>query len=636
MGLQSALNSGLSGLTAYGNQMSVIGNNLANSNTIGYKGSRTIFSDMLSSQVSSAGGSSQIGRGVNTYSVDNVFSQGSLESTNSPTDLAIEGTGFFVVGDPSTEGSYYTRAGSFSFDEQGYMVNSEGYRVQGYQLDEDENAIGTIQDIMVEKSSLSPAVATTEIEVSTNLNSDASTFAATAKGTGQTVADTAGNIADETFDINGNTVDTSTLENGTYNQGSAKAIAEEINTNNESGGTYEGINAYASTTTVGIGSVVQPAAKVELTGDNFKINGEQITGSVSVGNATNDIVSLINEKSQATGVTASNDSGTIILQAEDGSNIQLESSGNAANEDGDAEQMFSEFDLTSEHDQTTFANLTLSSQDDFNISGWNEAGDVGISFSEDSYGATPFDTVNPGETSNFATSAEIYDSQGNTHVLTTYYQKVAENEWDYYITTPGEDVGSQNDLEVVGQGHLSFDSTGELVGINGEEVTGDGQVTMSTEAIEWANDSEPSVIQINPNLTQYSSESLVYSQQQNGTGPGSLDSISVDEEGYIIGSYANGQTEALAQLSLASFNNNEGLKKIGNNLYQETLDSGEANVGAPGEGLGSIYSNTLEGSNIDIAEQFSKMITSQRAFQANSRTITTTDEMLNEVINLKR
>lgn len=634
MGLQSALNSGLSGLSAYGNQMSVIGNNLANSNTIGYKGSRTIFSDMLSSEIASSGGNSQIGRGVNTYTVDNVFSQGNLESTNSPTDLAIEGSGFFTVTEPSSNATYYTRAGSFSFDEQGYMVNPEDYRVQGYQLDKDNNAIGTIQDIQVDSSSLAPAVATTKIEVATNLNSDTSTFAANAKGNGQTVSVTAADVASgtESFELNGSTVDITSL-GANYNQGSAKAIAEEINSNNGASGTYPGINAYASITTVELGSVIEPASQYTLDTDELVINGQDIGNgtdtTISPGNAVNDIVSMINDKSETTGVTAKNDNGTIILQSDDGSNIQLE-------RDGAGEQIFSKFDLTGSDPQTTFANITLSSKSDFNISNWTEDGQAGIIFSEDSYGATSFDVTNPGETSNFATSTEIYDSQGKTHVLTTYYQKVAENEWDYYITAPGEDIGSSSDLEIVGQGHLSFDNTGELTGVNGEEVSESSEVSISTQAIEWANDAEPSVIQIDPNLTQYSSESLVYSQQQNGTGPGNLESISVDEDGYIIGSYANGQTEALAQLSLASFNNNEGLKKIGDSLYQETLASGEANIGAPGEGMGSLYSNTLEGSNVDIATQFSKMITSQRAFQANSRTITTTDEMLNEVINLKR
>jgi flagellar hook protein FlgE len=628
MGLQDALNSGLSGLVAYGNQMSVIGNNLSNTNTIGYKGSRAIFSDMLSSEIASSGYASQVGRGVNTHVVTNLFSQGNLQSTNSATDLAIQGAGFFIAADPASQANYYTRAGSFNFDNRGYLVNPSGLRVQGYQLDTDNNAIGTIGDIQVQASSLSAALATTEIDISTNLNSDASSFAATVTGFGQTVAGLAGDVADESFDLNDVTVDLGSLGSD-YNKGSAKAIAEEINNNNGEGETFEGITAYPTTTTVSLGSIVNLESQVELTGGDFVINGENIEGTISTGNAASDIVGMINEKTDTTGVIATNDNGSIVLEAEDGSNIQLERG-------GIDDKIFSDFDLTKTEAQTTFANVTLSSQSDITIANWSSNDPVGISFAEGSYSATDFDPNNPGETSNFATSTEIYDSKGQTHVLTTYYQKVAPNEWDYFITIPGADVGSDNDIKVVGEGHVSFNSSGALVEVNGQEVSDDQEVSINTEAIIWANGADPSVLQLIPDFTQFSSESLVYSQQQNGSGSGSLDSINVDQSGYIIGSYSNGQTQKLAQLALASFNSNNGLQKIGNSLFQETMNSGEANIGAPGEGMGSIYSNTLEGSNIDVAEQFSEMITSQRAFQANARTITTTDEMLNEVINLKR
>ena len=133
MGVSSALYSGVSGLNANANAMSVLGDNLANANTVGFKSSRTIFGDLLSSQVSGSGGTSQVGRGVGLSTVDTIFSQGTFENTETNTDLAIEGSGFFIVSDPSTgNGSNnYTRAGAFRFDAEGFLVNPEGYNIIG-------------------------------------------------------------------------------------------------------------------------------------------------------------------------------------------------------------------------------------------------------------------------------------------------------------------------------------------------------------------------------------------------------------------------------------------------------------------------------------------------------------------------
>ncbi|NCC77150.1 MAG: flagellar hook protein FlgE, partial [Clostridia bacterium] len=131
MGIQSAMFSGVSGLNTNSQAMSVIGNNLANTNTLGFKGSRSVFSDLLSSNVFGSGGTSQVGRGVGLSIVDSIFSQGTFETTSSDTDVAIEGEGFFVLKEDGNDTTFYSRAGAFRFDDQGYLVNPEGFRVQG-------------------------------------------------------------------------------------------------------------------------------------------------------------------------------------------------------------------------------------------------------------------------------------------------------------------------------------------------------------------------------------------------------------------------------------------------------------------------------------------------------------------------
>ena len=131
MGIQSAMYSGVSGLNTNSQAMSVIGNNLANTNTLGFKGSRSVFSDLLSSSVFGSGGMSQVGRGVGLSIVDSIYSQGTFETTSSDTDVAIEGAGFFVLKEEGNDTAFYSRAGAFRFDSQGYLVNPEGLRVQG-------------------------------------------------------------------------------------------------------------------------------------------------------------------------------------------------------------------------------------------------------------------------------------------------------------------------------------------------------------------------------------------------------------------------------------------------------------------------------------------------------------------------
>ena len=137
--------------------------------------------------------------------------------------------------------------------------------------------------------------------------------------------------------------------------------------------------------------------------------------------------------------------------------------------------------------------------------------------------------------------------------------------------------------------------------------------------------------------SQYSSASTTIFQSADGYGAGDLQSVSVDTDGVITGQYSNGQVIPLYRVALAKFQNNDGLFKAGGNLYRETRLSGDPITGKPGSnGTGNISANSLEQSNIDIANEFVKMITTQRGFQANSKIITVTDQMLAELINLKR
>lgn len=173
MSLSSSLFSGISGLSTLGNAMTVIGDNIANVNTVGFKASRVTFQDVLSQSVATVSGSAQVGRGTAMTDISSSFSQGSFESTDNTTDLAIGGDGFFVVRDPTNINNlFYTRAGEFRFDKDGNFINPAGFIVKGWALNastgQDE---GSITDIVLQSFTSAPA-ATTSTTVITNLDAD--------------------------------------------------------------------------------------------------------------------------------------------------------------------------------------------------------------------------------------------------------------------------------------------------------------------------------------------------------------------------------------------------------------------------------------------------------------------------------
>lgn len=429
MGIMSALFTGISGLNANGTALSVISDNIANISTTGFKGSRVSFANMLSQSLSGAASNSSAGGGVSVSSIASSWSQGSFETTSSPTDLAINGSGFFMVADDS--GVFYTRAGQFSFDKEGNVVNPQGLVVQGW------------------------------------------------------LADTDGTIA--------NTID---------------------------------------------------------------------PGSISI--------STVSSAPRAS---------------------------------------------------SSFA--------------------LGVNLDADSEAS---DT--------YATSFTVYDSLGSTHTLTINYEKTANpGEWEWHITFSDTGGAVVLDPPMGGERFIGFDPSGNLVhegnaGAAPYDGAGPFDTTNPTIAItgltngaadlsiDWDLFLDGSSL---GTVTGYALSSNTDSLIQDGYGAGTLQGISISDEGVMTGIFSNGQTRDIAQLALADFASYGGLIKMGGNLYAESNGSGQPNIGTAGSGSkGKLSSGSLEMSNVDMAAEFVKMITIQRSFQANSRVITTSDDMLNELVNLKR
>jgi flagellar hook protein FlgE len=242
----------------------------------------------------------------------------------------------------------------------------------------------------------------------------------------------------------------------------------------------------------------------------------------------------------------------------------------------------------------------------------------------------------------YATTTTVYDSLGNAIPLTLTFTKHATNpnDWTASVSVPPGTVTTLPGDVGITNANLTFDPGG---GLDSAVAPADDPVITLANLVSGADDISitwdvyDAVLDSNGDITQYSSPSMTTFQTQNGYPSGTLRTVDVNDFGVVTGSYSNGQLTPLFKLVLADFPSYVGLNKMGKNLYAESLESGAALFGTPQSGrLGSISTSSVEMSNVDLAAEFVKMITTQRAFQANSRVITTSDEILNELINLKR
>ncbi len=572
MGILSSLFAGVSGLNANGTALSVIGNNIANLSTVGFKGSRATFADLISSSISGGSGSVQTGIGVALTSVQGDFTQGSLATSSNVLDLAIDGNGFFVMKD-AQNGTFYGRNGLFRLNKDSVVVDPTGFKLQGFLADTTGTITGNIGDIAA------PNPTTTAL-LAANLNSGTATTGIRGNIIGSSASVTtsaAGNNA-FTINLNGDGVQTVTVANGLTGSALASAIQSAVRsltaTNPYLQAAYDGFEA-----TVGASNI--------------------FTFRSGISGTTND--------------AATNDGAVVV--AASGAN-------------------------------TLASTLNM-------LAGTSTTG-------------TDFDVTDPVGTSNFTTSLTVYDSLGNDHLLTTYFTKVGSNTWNYNVVSPTVDVNTANyhssnidttlGIVRVGAGTLTFGTDGTLQR-EGPVIRFDTNTAAGTVAtvpgelqIDFVGATQDQLIEFNfgdsvitdggnglTGSTQFGSTSALVQQTQDGYAAGSLQAFSVDTNGTISGRFSNGQLRALAQVVLARFPDPIGLTRTGKNTFAESGNSGQPVTGSPDSaGLGRVLSNSLELSNVDLGQSFIDMIAAQRGFQANSRVITTSDEILQELVNLKR
>lgn len=468
MGVLTSLFAGVSGMNAAGQQISIIGDNIANVNTPGFKASRAEFQDVLAGSLGGGGAASQIGAGARMAGLNQDFTQGSFESTGVTTDLAIDGGGFFIVQDST--GVSYSRAGMFRLDANQTVVNEQGQSVLGF--------------------GISPGG----------------------------------------------------LPNG------------------------------------GLASIV-------------------LSNAASVPSATTTVEVNVNIDPNDTAIPAAN----------------------------------------------------------------------------------PFDHLDPIGHSNFQTGISVFDSLGNPRNITIHFRKddTTANRWFWYAGVARSDLdmaayggafaqggaSAQSQFIPVQSGTLDFATNGVLsletttalslqYDQDGDGVL-DGAAQATPQTWNWADGASASTMAFDfgtsvteggtgaDRTTQFGGSTasgvnnFVRFMNQDGFSAGSLQNVSIDESGFVTGSFSNGQVTRLAQVALAVFPSVNGLDRAGRNNYKETSASGNVIIGSPNQaGFGAVRSGFLEQSNADLADQFVDMIIAQRAFQANTRTISTSSDLLASLVAL--
>jgi flagellar hook protein FlgE len=242
--------------------------------------------------------------------------------------------------------------------------------------------------------------------------------------------------------------------------------------------------------------------------------------------------------------------------------------------------------------------------------------------------ALPFDPANPNATSNYATSQTVFDSLGNSHHVDMYFRNNGAGGWEYHAMVDGGELqgGTAGTPTEIGTGTMTFDATGKLTAQTGS-LTASFVNATAGQAIAMDFDGTTSVAAANG----------INSIDTDGHSAGNLIDVSIGDDGKITGVFDNGDKIAIAQVALANFASEEGLERVGDGMMAASTASGQPLIDVAGTGSrGSLVSGALEASNVDLGTELVTLIAYQRAFQANAKTVTTADEMLSDVTNLKR
>jgi len=646
-------NVALSGLRASATELEVTGNNIANASTVGFKRSRAEFGDVYANSFF-GGGQTSTGDGVSVQNIRQLHSQGNVSFTDNSLDLAITGNGMFVLSDQGE--AKYSRAGQFGVDKDGFLVNNTGMRVQGFQADSTGTVSGVLGDLVVEASNLPPS-RTTEVAAVFNLDSAEeilSQSGATVDSDGTSIgvvqAGTSNGYLTQTIDVT--FADGSTSQVVTAANASAGAIASQF-------GLLDGIDASAtSEATILAGSFTNASGVMNITlnGINFQPTGGSVAAQLA------DLGTKINASSLV-GVTAVIDGSDLRIIQDQGSDLVFGFAGGGADsfEVEGTDPVPVALTLNTAQTQAAVGGTVDIVLDD-GVTMANAAGPGPGSIITDFTGApfinNSFLPADPG-TYNHATSTKIYDSLGNSHVVSTYFVKqetvtTSNNTWQMHVLIDDQDVGdpligtapSRATFNLVfnPDGSINDALTDDVLISNWDPLDSQGNpngsyrpltvVAGGVLPIDASAENSNFEIDIS-SLTQRGSPFAVNDFSQNGFTTGRLVGLDVDASGVILSRFSNGESLVLGQVALANFNDVEGLSPDGASTWVQTSASGDPIVGAPGTAsLGVLTSSAVEQSNVDLSNELVNLIIAQRNYQANSKTIETADTIQQTILNI--
>jgi len=608
MGIFDALNTSVGGLQAQSFALQNISGNIANSSTTGYKGIGTTFEDLIP-QTSTP--DRQVAGGVTAYAQATITTQGTVSSTTVATNMAINGQGFFNVqkpigivdNAPVFDGTTdYTRRGDFQLNATGNLVNGAGYYLLGVTVDpKTGNPTGNVPKILQFQNNFIPAQATTEIQYAANLPTTPSTNAASGAVAGTLVS--LGGLNPNDFSVGHNPVVIGTPP-----------------------------PPYTDSTTTGSTVSNKAAVPAPITGATA-LSGAANTDSLTTNFAVNDTITV---------------NGTVITFVAAGA------VGNQLNITDNVSTLLAKIDsITGTANPSTVSatgaiTLHTGTVSDLSVTSSNASAFAALGFgavataTRGGGGTVGTGIVIGNDTAVFTAESisggavTAYDATGTPVNLQLRWAKVDSaalgsphtNTWNLFYQTNPNATGAQAAWVNAGT-NFTFGANGALASPSGS--------TISLNNVSVGNQSVGNLTFNfgSGGLTQYASTggtATINEISQNGYAAGQLQSIAVNNNGLVVGTFSNGQNLDLASVSLSHFNGTNYLKALDGGAYAATDQSGVAIAGA----TGSISGSSLEGSNTDIADEFTKLIVTQQAYSANTKVITTANSMVQDLLNVLR
>jgi len=604
-----SLFSGVTGLQSHQIAMDVESNNIANVNTIGYKYSRANFSDLLAqtSQIATApqgslGGKNavQVGLGTSINSITKIMTQGSIQNTDKNTDVAIQGDGFYIVSADGGNTYKYSRSGDFKFDAKGNFVDNNGFITQGWVRNDDTGLVDStapIGNIQIQPGLTTPANASTAVVVKANLSTS-----------------TINTQIAPTYAIN---------SSGVYvdSDGIALPAADQPNADdmsvmfNSSGEALQLKDGQRFTIAVEQGGVVVNTYEFIYDASNSIADTSPAYYFHSVNDLRGDIATALSNNAGGGSVDVSvNASGKLVVNTDNvttGSGFRLTIGNGTGNQE----------------------NLKLSEA--FSTLGGSYTAGNAVAGAGDTRQSLGLNAAT------HAASIDVFDSLGSKHTVTLNFRKIQSlptSAWEYTITVPNPATitgATTTNPNVLTGGVINFDENGALADYtipSFDMTANNGSSSPQTVNLDFGTPAGGF-----DGITSFDNPSATSGISQDGYPGGDLVGIRIDQSGTLIGSFSNGRSFGLAQIAMAKFTNNEGLVSDGGNVYLQSANSGDPIIGtAATAGRGFMQSSALEASNVDLSKSLTNLIIIQRGYQANAKTITTSDTLLETLLGIKR